>query len=83
MQARLGWSADAVKDMLLYPALKNSYTAAGYNWAPGICAYMPGNGGVLLAAAALAGGFSSGGAPPVGFPAQWHAAAEGFTVPYP
>lgn len=82
-QARLGWSAEAVKDMLLYPALKNSYTAAGYNWAPGLCAYFPGNGGILLAAAALAGGFASGGAPPVGFPAQWHAVAEGFDVPYP
>jgi protein-glucosylgalactosylhydroxylysine glucosidase len=71
--------------MLLYPSVKNSYTASGYNWADGLYAYFPGNGGLLLAVAALAGGFSdsSNVTVPIGFPASWHASVEGFDVSYP
>jgi hypothetical protein len=31
-QARLGWSPDAIVDMLLLPVLKNLYTQFGYNY---------------------------------------------------
>ena len=43
--------------------------------------YLPGNGGLLLAVAMLAGGSDT--SPPDYFPAAWGAAAEGFDVPYP
>ncbi len=61
--ARLGWSAQAVAAALLLPFEKNLYNAQGVNQGMGLgTAYLPGNGGTLLAVAALAGGFD-GGAP--------------------
>lgn len=82
--ARQGWQPQAVVDMLLMPVLKNSYTAAGYNFqTPGLPAYMPGNGGLLLAIAGMVAGFQAGeGAQAgIGFPPGWKAQAEGFSVP--
>jgi len=99
-QARLGWSAEACAAMLLRPFEKNGYDANGINAGMGTgTAYFPGNGGTLLAVAALAAGFdvgapgaalAAGGAgarqassAPVGFPAAWGAVAEGFGVALP
>ena len=87
-QARLSWAPESIIDMLLNPSIKNNYTSAGYNLAPcgGICAYFPGNGGLLLAVAAVAGGFDVAGGStvkPIGFPASWRAAVEGFDIAYP
>lgn len=85
-QCRLGWQPDAVVDMLLHASGANTYTPFGYNWQnAGLPAYMPGNGGLLLAVAAMAAGFgASAGLPstPCGFPLAWNASVEGFSVPY-
>ena len=99
--ARQGWSGSSVVSALLLPFEKNGYNSQGVNEGMGKgTAYFPGNGGLLLAVAALVGGFD-GGAPgqqlrssgpgavasspttPVGFPAEWGAVVEGFTVPLP
>jgi hypothetical protein len=61
--ARLGWSPDAVVAALMLPFAKNRYDSLGVNAGMGTgTAYFPGNGGMLLAVAALASGFD-GGAP--------------------
>jgi hypothetical protein len=79
---RLGQPRVAI-DMLLMNASTNSYISTGYNH-PGrqgiISAYLPGNGGTLLAVGMMAGGWEDGPrrrAP--GFPEEWHVTAEGFT----
>ena len=72
-------------DTLLMPATTNIYLPTGYNHprpSGGISAYLPGNGGILIAVALMAGGWEGapkGGAP--GFPKEWKVQAEGFT-PY-
>jgi hypothetical protein len=77
--------SEVAVDTLLMNASTNDYTATGYNHpAPhGCCtAYLPGNGGVLIAVALMAGGWDGapeGEAP--GFPRAWGVRAEGFT-PY-
>lgn len=85
-QARLGWSPDAVVDMLLRNETKNFYLANGHGWqSPGsLPCYLPSNGGLLAAVAMMAGGVLDGNgvAQPVGFPPSWQARTEGFR-PYP
>lgn len=99
-QARLGWSAEACVAMLLKTFEKNNFDANGINAGMGRgTAYFPGNGGTLLAVAALAAGFDAGapgealaaggvgarmaGSAPVGFPVAWRAVTEGFDVQLP
>jgi len=61
--ARQSWSPEACVATLLLPFNKNLYDAQGINQGMGNgTAYFPGNGGTLLAVAALAAGFD-GGAP--------------------
>jgi len=98
--ARLGWSPAAVVALLLMRINKNAYSRVGINCGMGnATAYFPGNGGTLLAVAAMAAGFDSGapgqglagGGPgalgptsaPIGFPEEWGARAEGFNVALP
>jgi hypothetical protein len=83
--ARLGRRSDAV-DLLLMPAGKNTYRPNGHNaQLPGtqLPLYLPGNGGLLLAVAMMAGGWdgSQGKAP--GFPddGSWVVESEGL-LPY-
>ena len=81
-QARLGWSADAIVDMLLMPVIKNKWFDNGMVFQrDSLPAYLPANGGLLLAIAALAGGTPT--SPALNFPATWGAQAEGFVMPYP
>ena len=69
-QVRLHWSAAAVVDTLLMPVNKNVYGQSGVNWGMGThTAYLPGNGGLLLAVAAMAAGMDKG-APGAGLLAQ-------------
>jgi len=59
--ARLGWTAEAAVGALLLPFNKNRYDDMGVNQGMGTgTAYFPGNGGTLLAVAALAAGFDGG-----------------------
>ena len=61
--ARLRWAPEAAVGALLAPFNKNLYSDVGVNQGMGnATAYFPGNGGTLLAVAALAAGFD-GGAP--------------------
>lgn len=61
--ARLGWASESVVAGLMLPFNKNLYDTQGINLGMGNgTAYFPGNGGTLLAVAALAAGFD-GGAP--------------------
>ena len=70
---------------LLMNASTNTYLPTGYNHPSQsgiISAYLPGNGGTLIAVALMAGGWD--GAPAreaPGFPSEWGVQAEGFT-PY-
>eukprot|EP00945_MAST-04E_sp_MAST-4E-sp1_P004165 g4165.t1 len=70
---------------LLMNATTNAYLPTGYNHPSvtgDIRAYLPGNGGTLMAVALMAGGWA--GAPAreaPGFPPEWDVSAEGFT-PY-
>ena len=67
------------------PASTNAYLPTGYNHPTKqgmISAYLPGNGGTLIAVGLMAGGWA--GAPDreaPGFPPEWGVRAEGFT-PY-
>jgi hypothetical protein len=76
--ARLGWRPEAIWEGPLldpkFPYYKNGHTKC--------CpAYVPGNGGLLLAVGVLAAG--SDGSPPNYFPEAWGVVAEGFEVKYP
>jgi len=77
--ARVGEPALAV-DALLMDAPKNRYLPNGHNYqTPRLPLYLPGNGGLLYAAAMMAGGWDGGtGAPAPGFPRDWSVRAEGF-----
>jgi hypothetical protein len=58
--ARLGERKAAV-DLLLMDVTKNSYLPNGHNYQrPGLMAYLPGNGGLLTAAAMMACGWQDG-----------------------
>lgn len=79
--ARLGRRKDAV-DILLVDSVKNTYLSNGHNrqeTSDALPLYLPGNGGLLLAVAMMAGGWdgSEGHAP--GFPddGSWHVECEG------
>ena len=78
--ARLGEPERAV-DALLLDTPKNHYAVNGHNYQrPGLPVYLPGNGGLLYAAAMMAGGWD--GAPDrhaPGFPdnGQWTVRSEG------
>jgi hypothetical protein len=80
--ARAGWGSDAIADFLLLDTQKNTYLPNGHNYQDGsLPAYLPGNGGLLLALAMLAGGSDT--SPPLNFPPGWAAQAEGFAIAYP
>ena len=72
-------------DALFMNVSRNRYIATGINHPTDqgqISSYLPGNGGVLIAAGLMAGGWE--GAPEreaPGFPPEWRVRAEGFT-PY-
>ncbi len=78
--ARLGEPAKAV-DALLLDTPKNRYRLNGHNHQrPGLTIYLPGNGGLLYAAAMMAAGWDGGPPRPApGFPAdgQWTVRSEG------
>jgi hypothetical protein len=71
--ARLGLRKEAV-DLLLMHTPKNTYLCSGHNAQADrgdLPLYLPGNGGLLLAAAMMAGGWDNdGGTPAPGFPAD-------------
>ena len=76
--ARMGWDPQAiVAGPLLDP--KFPYHRNGHT----LCCpvYLPGNGGLLLSIALLAAGSDT--SPPLNFPPEWNAQAEGFAVAYP
>ena len=78
---RLGQPKLAV-DTLLMQAPTNVYLPTGYNHPSArgeISAYLPGNGGILIAIGLMSGGWKDGpkGEAP-GFPAEWKVKAEGF-----
>lgn len=77
--ARVGEPALAV-DALLMEAAKNRYLPNGHNYqTPRLPLYLPGNGGLLYAAAMMAGGWNGGPETPApGFPRDWRVRAEGF-----
>jgi protein-glucosylgalactosylhydroxylysine glucosidase len=83
--ARLGRPGDAV-DALLMDTPKNTYLPNGHNAQGGrrdLPLYLPGNGGLLIAVAAMAAGWDGApdGAAP-GFPEGWRVAREGL-LPVP
>ena len=58
---RLNWTSSSVIAALMLPFNKNLYNAQGVNQGMGSdTAYFPGNGGTLLAVAAIAAGFDTG-----------------------
>ncbi|SFL94045.1 hypothetical protein SAMN04487943_105183 [Gracilibacillus orientalis] len=79
--ARVGETELAI-DFLLMDAVKNTYLPNGHNYQrPGLTAYLPGNGGLLIAIAMMVAGWddhTSGDYP--GFPknSKWNIEAEGF-----
>ncbi len=77
--ARLGETEIAV-DALLMPAAKNRYLPNGHNWQrDNLPCYLPGNGGLLYAAALMAGGWrGSKPGPAPGFPTDgaWSVKSE-------
>ena len=79
--ARLGRKDDAVK-FLLWDNPKNTYLPNGHNAQADkadLPLYLPGNGGLLLAAAMMAGGWDhSGNEDAPGFPDQFKPKTEGF-----
>lgn len=76
--ARLARPETAV-DALLMPTVKNRCDAAGhFPQRPGLPAYLPANGGTLIALALMAAGWSDGPDAP-GLPTAWGARHEGLT----
>jgi protein-glucosylgalactosylhydroxylysine glucosidase len=58
---RLGWTSESIVSALLLNVNKNLYTIQGINQGMGnLTAYFPGNGGTLLAIAAMSSGFDGG-----------------------
>ncbi|MCZ8513733.1 glycoside hydrolase family 65 [Paenibacillus filicis] len=81
--ARLGDGAAAV-DLLLMDVQKNTYLPNGHNYQNGrLMAYLPGNGGLLIAVALMAAGWQGGPDDPApGFPkdGSWTVRSEGLKV---
>ncbi|WP_320129694.1 hypothetical protein [uncultured Sphaerochaeta sp.] len=80
--ARLGRGQDAV-DMVLMDSPKNTYLSNGHNRQETFSAlplYLPGNGGLLLAIAMMAGGWDGSEGSSPGFPkgSAWQVECEGF-----
>lgn len=88
---RLQWSPEAIVNTLLINNTKNQYLRNGYNFQTNtLPAYLPGNGGLLQAIAAMTGGMmiestTTEGLVPyrVGFPSSWIAVYEDFPIAYP
>jgi hypothetical protein len=77
--ARCG-EPEAAVDALLRDEAKNRYLPNGHNYQEErLPAYLPGNGGVLAAAAMMAAGWDGADAarPAPGFPANWNVRFEG------
>jgi hypothetical protein len=76
--ARLG-DPEAAVDALLLGAAKNTVLPNGHNrQTDSLPLYLPGNGGLLAAAALMAAGWDGGpGRHAPGFPADWTVACEG------
>lgn len=75
--ARLARPADAV-DALLLERPKNTYLSNGHNrQTDRLPVYLPGNGGLLLAVALMAGGWEGSGAVAPGFGSGWRVAHDG------
>jgi hypothetical protein len=73
---RLGLPDKAV-DALLMPIQTNTYLPNGHNYQDDrLTIYLPGNGGVLIAAAMMFGGYDGSGEHP-GLPAGWKVKTEG------
>jgi hypothetical protein len=73
---RLGLPDKAV-DALLMPIQTNTYLPNGHNYQDErLTIYLPGNGGVLIAAAMMFGGYDGSGKHP-GLPAGWKVKTEG------
>ena len=75
--ARLGWSASTIVEGPLMDPKFPFYRSGQTLCCP---TYLPGNGGLLLTIAMLAGG--SENSPPLHFPPEWGVRAEGFNVKY-
>ncbi|WP_018932155.1 hypothetical protein [Gracilibacillus lacisalsi] len=79
--ARLG-EAELAIDFLLMDAVKNTHLPNGHNYQrPGLSAYLPGNGGLLIAIAMMIAGWDDhNGESYPGFPkdGKWTIQAEGF-----
>ncbi|MGP4040035.1 glycoside hydrolase family 65 [Gracilibacillus sp. D59] len=79
--ARLG-EAELAIDFLLMDAVKNTYLPNGHNYQrPGLTAYLPGNGGLLIAIAMMIAGWDGHANEEYpGFPknGKWNIQAEGF-----
>lgn len=69
---------DLAVDALFIESTKNTYSIAGHNYQrPGLTLYLPGNGGLLTAVAAMAAGFDGCGVPTPGFPRdRWNVRFE-------
>ncbi|WP_208585511.1 glycoside hydrolase family 65 [Gracilibacillus suaedae] len=80
---RLG-EAELAIDFLLMDAVKNTHLVNGHNYQrPGLTAYLPGNGGLLIAIAMMIAGWDGhNGEIYPGFPknGKWNVQAEGFQV---
>jgi hypothetical protein len=75
---RLG-QPDRAIDALLWPAKTNTYLPNGHNYQDDrLTIYLPGNGGVLIAAAMMFGGYDGSGKHP-GLPPGWKVKTEGLT----
>ena len=76
--ARLGQPERAV-EALMIDSVKNTWLANGHNYQrPNLPLYLPGNGGLLAAAALMAAGWQNGPPDPVpGFPRNWNVRHEG------
>lgn len=80
--ARLGMPSDAV-DALLMNEPKNTYLSNGHNWQSNrLRAYLPGNGGLLMAVGMMAAGWDGSAGRCPGFPSDWHVQYEGI-LPMP
>ncbi len=79
---RLG-KPDLAIDLLLKDVQKNTYLANGHNYQDErLRIYLPGNGGLLLAVAAMCTGFEGNEAHNPGFPAEWKVVWENILPPF-
>ena len=79
---RLGKPEQAV-ELLLKDVQKNTYLANGHNYQDDrLRIYLPGNGGLLWAVAAMCTGFEGNGSHNPGFPEDWNVKWESLSPPY-